>query len=497
MPKPRITRRRILLAILIVLLALIARPAVFLLHTYYTDPKPVDALRPYYTNDASGLNETAVAKWPRPSKDSAEAIIQITELVKQAARENLKISIAGARHSMGGHTIYPGGMAIDMNGVNYLHFDEERNILLAGAGAHWSDIIPYLDKHGKSVAVMQSNNSFSVGGSISVNCHGWQPDSPPIASSVESFRLIDAKGDIITCSRTQNAELFSLVLGGYGLFGVVLDVELRVVDNKVYKTEQHVIKSSEYISKFIELVKNDPSVGMAYGRISISPANFMDEAILSIYKTDSSSVPRPVTKNGLAGLRRTVFRGSADSDYGKKLRWRLEKWSASIIDGKKFSRNQLLNEGVEVYQNTDTNYTDILHEYFIPIVSVGKFIDSLKSVIPQYKVDLLNITVRNVMKDDDAFLAYAHEEVFGFVMLYYQRKDSSAEKEMQRVTQRLIDVAVSLNGTYYLPYRLHATKEQMHKAYPKAKEFFLLKLKYDSAELFQNRFYETYKLKQP
>ena len=90
-------------------------------------------------------------------------------------------------------------------------------------------LFPYLDKRGKSVAIMQSNNSFTVGGSISVNCHGWQYGKPPIASSVESIRMMLADGSIVDCSRTQNKELFSLALGGYGLFGVILDVDLRVV----------------------------------------------------------------------------------------------------------------------------------------------------------------------------------------------------------------------------------------------------------------------------
>lgn len=64
---------------------------------------------------------------------------------------------------------------------------------------------------------------------------------------------------------------------------------------------------------------------------------------------------------------------------------------------------------------------------------------------------------------------------------------------MLLLTQQLIVSAISLNGTYYLPYRLHATKKQLYKAYPAAEQFFMLKKKYDPDELFQNRFYETYK----
>lgn len=77
-------------------------------------------------------------------------------------------------------------------------------------------------------------------------------------------------------------------------------------------------------------------------------------------------------------------------------------------------------------------------------------------------------------------------------MLFNQKKGTQAEKEMKELTKKLIDTAISLKGTYYLPYRLHASKEQLDQAYPTAKAFFLLKKKYDPDLLFRNGFYEAY-----
>jgi len=492
-PTKRFSFGRITLFLFIILFLLIGRPTGFLICTYIKDKKIAKVEKPGYTNDASHLNETKVDSVVKTFEDIDKTIKQISELIKLAKEQGKKISIAGAQHSMGGHTIYPDGIVLDMKGFRYMELDSTEEYLLVGSGALWSDIIPYLDMYDRSVAVMQSNNSFSVGGSISVNCHGWQPNSPPIASTVESFRLINADGKILTCSRSENAELFSLVLGGYGLFGVILDVQLKVVSNKMYTAHQYVIKSADYIKEYDQLAQNH-DIGMVYGRININPENFMQEAILSTFTIAENAIMEPLKEEGgLTSLRRTVFRGSANNDYGKNLRWKAEKYGASQINGKKFSRNQLLNEGVEVFQNRDTAYTDILHEYFIPKAMVGTFIDSLKKIIPAYKVDLLNITVRNVKKDEDAFLRYANEEVFGFVMLYNQAKTNEAEEQMKAATQRMVDAAISVKGNYYLPYRLHATKEQMNKAYPQANQFFLLKKKYDPSEIFQNKFYQAYK----
>lgn len=491
--KRKLTGKKILLFIFLLILILIARPAGFLLYTAYKDPNPTDTARPGYTNDAGRQSETAVERVVQVAAGRKEAEAQLVQLIKEASLRGKKISIAGAQHSMGGHTIYPHGILIAMSGCNFMELDTVQNLLTVGAGARWSEIIPYLDLHKRSVAVMQSNNSFSVGGSISVNCHGWQPNAGPIASTVESFRLINAAGDIIICSRQENAELFSLVLGGYGLFGIILDVKLRVVNNRMYSLHQYVIDSKDYIAKFDEMVNGQAGVGMVYGRININPIHFMEQAILSVFTVDTAAIIGPLKKTGYVGLRRTVFRGSANSDYGKNLRWKAEKWGAQLVSGKSFSRNQLINESVDVFQNTTSGYADILHEYFIPKDSVARFIEVLKAVVPAYKVDLLNITLRNVEKDEDSYLCYAREEVFGFVMLYNQALTPEAEAAMKALTQKLVDEAIALRGTYYLPYRLHATREQLYRAYPRADSFFLKKKAYDTSELFQNQFYTQYK----
>jgi FAD/FMN-containing dehydrogenase len=491
--KKRLTTGRIITIIIILILVIVARPVSFLVYTYYKDHKNISKEKTGYTDDASHLSETKTGQVVKPMEGPDAASQQIAQLVKQAATEGKKISIAGAQHSMGGHTIYPDGIFLDIKGLHHMQLDSQQNILTVGAGALWSEIIPYLDKYGRSVSVMQSNNSFSVGGSISVNCHGWQPNSAPISSTVESFRLINADGELIHCSRNDHAELFSLVLGGYGLFGVILDVRLTVVPNKMYTAHQYVIRSDDYVKEFDRYVKDRADIGMVYGRININPDHFMEEAILSTFIVDNTMAPKTLQPGSLPALRRTVFRGSVNSAYGKNLRWTAEKLGASLIRGKKFARNQLMNEGVGVFENTDTAYTDILHEYFIPKDSVGRFIKALRAILPQYKTDLLNITLRNVKKDDDTYLHYANEEVFGFVMLFNQAKTTAAENEMKALTQKLIDVAYTCRGTYYLPYRLHATKDQLYKVYPQAKDFFLLKRKYDPAEILQNQFYISYK----
>ena len=228
----RRSRRWLILAVVIVVVGSIARPGTHLLRMLLTDVDGRSVIPPGHVDDASRLNQTRVAGVIDVSSDMATAERQLVELLARARREHQTISVAGKRHSMGGQTFVPDGLTVNMLPLCAMTLDADISRLHVEAGAVWADIIRHLDARGYSVAVMQSNNSFSVGGSLSVNCHGWQYGQPPIASTVESFRLMKADGEVVRCSRMENVELFSLVLGGYGLFGILLDVELRVVPNR-------------------------------------------------------------------------------------------------------------------------------------------------------------------------------------------------------------------------------------------------------------------------
>jgi len=482
-----------LAAVLVAAIWLLGRPLLHLGIVWWREssqPLPSTAVG---TNDASRLAPNKPVDVVQIAAEPAAAEQQISELVHKAAKEGLRISISGARHAMGGHTLYPGGITLDMLSFRHISLDEKRRILTVGSGIRWAEVIPFLDQRGLAVGVMQSNNDFTVGGSLSVNCHGWQHDSPPIAGTVESFRIVTADGSIKRCSRTENQELFSLALGGYGLFGVILDADLHVVSNEFYHPESYRVKPANYARVYHELNKGRHDIGMAYGRISVAPDSFLKEGVITLLTRQNTdrSVAHTLTNEQPSPIKRLVFRGCVGSDYGKNLRWTLEKLVGESA-GELLSRNQIMNEPSEWYGNRDIKSTDVLHEYFLPASRLGEFLEKIRPVFLKHRPDLLNITVRNVDTDTDTFLRYAREEVFGLVMYFHQGLDATSESAMQSLTRDLIDTSLACNGTYYLPYRPHATLTQFQQAYPQARQFFALKKRYDPSGVFENQFYLNY-----
>ena len=63
---------------------------------------------------------------------------------------------------------------------------------------------------------------------------------------------------------------------------------------------------------------------------------------------------------------------------------------------------------------------------------------------------------------------------------------------MLEMTERLIDRVVDLGGAFYLPYRLHARRDQVEKAYPDVARFVERKRFYDPKLLFRNAMWDIY-----
>ncbi|MFP6763006.1 MAG: hypothetical protein VB858_05295, partial [Planctomycetaceae bacterium] len=106
--------RRGIVLVAIVLLLLLTRPAWHLLKTAWHDRHTAEPLPAGQVDDASHLNLTAVAEIVDVPVQRGRLEEQLASLLARARAQKLRVSIAGARHSMGGHTIFPGGIAVNM-----------------------------------------------------------------------------------------------------------------------------------------------------------------------------------------------------------------------------------------------------------------------------------------------------------------------------------------------------------------------------------------------
>lgn len=136
--------------------------------------------------------------------------------------------------------------------------------------------------------------------------------------------------------------------------------------------------------------------------------------------------------------------------------------------------------------------TYVLQEYFVPANRFNEFYPKMVHVLKQHDVNVLNVSIRHAVKDSLSTMAWARTEVFAFVVYYKQAVDVKARNKVKMWTQALIAETIGVDGSYYLPYQIHATEQQFLKAYPNASFFFELKRKYDPTYKFRNKLFDAY-----
>jgi FAD/FMN-containing dehydrogenase len=436
-------------------------------------------------NDITGLNRVRVARVLVP--DSVE------EISNAIAGSTGPISIGGGRFSQGGQIAYPDSLHIDMRKLDeVVAFDAGEKEITVQAGITWRKLQEYIDVADLSVKIMQTYANFTVGGSLSVNVHGRYIGEGPLVYSVTSIRMVMADGSIWSASRTENAELFYGAIGGYGGLGVIVEATLQLADNVKIERKVKLMPISRYRDHFFQTVRNDPDVVLH--NADIYPPDYENVLDVSWYETE-----KPLTiDDRLIATDEEYFWGPlatefvASFDIGKQIRERL-------IDPVYYSEDRV------VWRNWEASYdvrelepgdrskaTYVLREYFVPVENFDAFVRKMREIFTRHQANIINVSIRHAHRDADTLLSWANTEVFAFVVYYRQGTDAVAKARVKRWSLEMIDAAIEVGGSYYLPYQIFASPQQFLAAYPKAPRYFDLKGRIDPAYRFRNKLWTQY-----
>jgi decaprenylphospho-beta-D-ribofuranose 2-oxidase len=439
--------------------------------------------------------------------DDIREIEQLRAVLREARERGLKVSISGSRHSQGGHTYTAGGVVLNMRRFNRIRaIDSATQTVTVESGATWDEVQRAIAPQRLAVKVMQSSNIFTVGGTLSANAHGRDIDVMQVVDVVDRFRLLLADGSVVEVSRNNNAELFSLVIGGYGLYGVILDVTLRVTRDELYEQHSVSMDYTEFPAYFAQHIKGNPDVALLLARPSIDPVpdRFLRELVVATWRRTAAgqSGAFELTEEEHVLRDRFFFGLSRRFDWAKSLRWKLQKrvelgsGSARIVSRNNSMRPPLAP--LELLDYRSSRDTDIIQEYYVPVENFVPFMDRFREILLAGKMNVLSSTVRYVAPNATPTLAYApRRETFAIIQMSNVGLSATEQARAEAVTQQLVDASIERGGTYYLTYQLYPTPEQLHRAYPNARHAFERKRFYDPDEIFTNQFYQKYGHTQP
>ena len=415
------------------------------------------------------------------------------EIVDAIVSHHGPISIGGSRHSMGGQTAVPDALQIDMRHFDrILAFDSVGKAITVQTGIRWRKIQERIDSANLSIKIMQSFANFTVGGSLSVNAHGRYVGFGPIVSSVRAIKIVLANGDVVEASRSVRRDVFEAAIGGYGALGVITEATLELVDNVRVKREQATMPVRDYPHYFFQHIRDADSVIFHNG--DIYPNDYTRVRAESYVRTgDPLTVTDRLTPRGQSyRLNRVAVWIVSEWQFG-------QDWRRQVLDPWRFRAPEVAWRNYIASSNADelepasrAKSTYVLEEYFIPVERFNDFVPAMRAVFRRHHPNILNVSIRHALPDTETVLSWAPREVFTFVVYYKQKTDRRSQREVGDWTRELIDAALRLGGSYYLPYQLHATRQEFLQAYPRAREFFAIKRRLDPTNKFQNMLWDKF-----
>jgi FAD/FMN-containing dehydrogenase len=454
-----------------------------------------------WVNDVhSQLNRTRVRELLTPRTRE-----ELAEIVRSASRKGLPISISGCRHSMGGQQFATDSISIDTRSLNrVVSFDQKRGLIEAEAGIQWPKLIgAYLDAQADKakqwgIAQKQTGaDTFTLGGSLSSNVHGRGLAMKPLISNIKSFTLTDANGKSIRCSRNENNELFRVAIGGYGLFGLIDSVTLRLVPRQKLRRAVEIIHAGDLPKRFEERIADNFLYGDFQFLVDEKSPDFLQRGVFSCYE--------------LIDERKAIVakKELRDDDWLELLRLAYTDREKAF---KRYSDYYLSTNGQTYWSDTNQlsaylpNYAQkireqiggeesslIITEIYVPRPGLPNFLSQAAELLRSNRTIVIYGTVRLIEKDDESFLAWAKERYACIIFNLLTLHTPAGIEASARSFRGLIDLAIARRGSYYLTYHKFAKPEQVMACYPQFKQFLDLKRKYDPSERFQSDWYRYYR----
>lgn len=481
--------RRWVLRLIVLLVAsgfaFLARPLHHLVRVSWRE-EPAEPEAPEGTlNDASLMSRTPVGEVV-----TVRDLSDLKDALRRAKADDIAVAVAGERLSMGGQSLVADGIVLDMTGYNLVRYKPDREVAIAGGGATWADVLKTLDGVARSPAVAPCMADATVGGSLSVNAYGWQAGLPPVAAGVEELLVMLADGALWRCSRSENADLFGAVLGGYGLFAIIVEATLRTVPNVDCSFDSLLLDAAD-LPAALRRSAADDDVGFAVARLSVLPETLLQRAVLTEIRIDGGRPPS-LRHWGQGWLHRSAKKGSVSDSYGKWLNWQLHSRVPSLLRPTGLSRNSVLNRTVGADMLTTPVTSTPLLTLLVPPDELPALLNQARLILAGYETELLEASVCLVGADEDTLLRYAAREVCALQLQFNDTRRPSGEYRVRELSMRLIERAIVLGGSMFMPYRRHASQLQITKAYGNLAGFHRLKRRFDPDERLQSNLYRAY-----
>ena len=436
-----------------------------------------------------------------------ESLDEVAKSFAQARAEEKNICIAGGRHSMGGQPFAQDGVMIDTRKLTkVLTFDPEKGLIEVESGIMWPQLQQYLNtvqigqpKHWTFAQKQTGGDRMTIGGSLSSNIHGRGLKLPPFINDIEAFRILTSAGQVLTCSRTQNADLFKLAIGGYGLFGFVYSVTLRLVPRVKLERVVEVRDIAGLINAFDERVRDGFTFGDFQYAIDDRSEDFLRKGVFSCYRPVPDDTPLTVARKEMSERDWVdlLYLAHTDKTGAFKRYSSYYQTTNGQVYWSDEAQMSIYPEGyhreLEKRYAATNRASEVITEIYCDRDKLEPFMADVREYVKRDQVEIIYGTIRLVEQDTESFLPWARKPYACVIFNLHVEHSTRGSIRAGDGFRRLINLGLKHGGSYYLTYHRHALRQQIDFCYPQFREFLLLKRKYDKEELFQSDWYRHYR----
>lgn len=334
---------------------------------------------------------------------------QLAELLKSATQT---IRPVGAGHSFTPLVPTDGTILSLRNFRGLKSHDPEKLTATFGAGTKIGHVGEPLHNIGQMLANMPDIDEQSLAGAMNTGTHGTGESLGALHAYVTALTLVTPEGDVIKCSKDDNAEIFDAARVGLGALGVVTEYTFQNIATSRMRRESWIAKLDDLIDGFDELSAKHHSFEFYY-------IPFSDYGLaIAIDPTDEPlTPPRVETDNESAeelrmlrdylgwwpGLRRWLMNTVA-KDHPREVA--VTEWYNAFPSERAvrfnemeyhMDRQHLLPTLKKVRMLVEKHHNEVYFPCEIRVVD-GKSDDAMLS--PFYKHDSASIAVHRYFEDD-------------------------------------------------------------------------------------------------
>ena len=474
---------------------------------YYCKRKTISTMpdnEPITVNDIhSQLNQTQVGEIIAP-----RTVAETQQTVTRARDSGRSLSIAAGRHAMGGQQFLSGGTLLDTRHLTrIINLDAERGIVTVEAGIMWSDLVCGLgampenaDRRWSVVQKQTGADRLSIGGALAANGHGRGLTYRPIVQDVDAFELIDADGNLLRCDREQNSDLFRLAIGGYGLFGVITTVDLRLMPAHYVRRVVEVTTIDRLEDLFHQRIANGFTYGDFQYRTDEKSPGFLKDGVLSCYHPVSDAEARTASppQNLLteAAWRQLLYWSHADKARAfDEYAGFYQSTDGQTYDSDTFQLSQYIDRyhhELDKWIGCTVPGSETITELYVPLPELPGFMAEAAEELKRREANVIYGTIRLIERDDETMLNWARRPYACVVVNLHVDHDPAGIQRVAHALRALIDLATERDGSYFLTYNNFATAAQLAACYPQFPEFLSRKRQYDPCNVFSSDWHRTY-----